>query len=205
MIPALLLSGGYSRRLGFNKAELKVGNEICINRVATALGLAGFNPIFEIGRGYSYLDNIVEPDIGQGPLGAIVFGFKYLNKLGYVGPIMVLSCDLPFIDYRALNFINLSSKDKSVIPVIGGTKQPLCAKWSIDDLSFGSELYANKERSLKWFPITEGVLLNDNSVWEQFGGSINFKDVDTVEDMKYISDFFTTHNTDHIQQQNLGV
>ncbi len=182
MKPALLLSGGKSRRLGFDKATVAVGKQTCINTVSDVLKDAGLFPIIEVGRGFSDLKFIREPNLGEGPLGAIVFGFEYFKEVGYSGPLAVVSCDLPYLNKGAVEKIVNSSVSQSVVAISQNRKQPLCAKWSQWDLEIAKSKFLQGERSLKWFPHGDAIFLEAKSEFRDCGGELNFSDIDTKDD-----------------------
>ncbi|MBA4293168.1 hypothetical protein C0431_09375 [bacterium] len=118
---SVLLTGGASRRMGFDKALISMGGEPLAVRLARILREAGWEPTI-LGR--SPLDGYrFHPDdeIEHGPLTAIR-AFVPTSHL-----VFVLSCDVPLFDgvvVRALETC-LGEKEAS-IPLLDGRLQPLC-------------------------------------------------------------------------------
>jgi molybdopterin-guanine dinucleotide biosynthesis protein A len=99
---------------------------------------------------------------------------------------MVVSCYLPYLNSAVLNLIIRASLSESVVPVSNGKKQPLCAKWSVHDLLRAKTKFLEGERSLKWFPSEDAVLLDSEFEFKECGGEENFKDIDTTDDFNQL-------------------
>ena len=131
-VAGMLLTGGASRRMGSDKAMLEVGG------VANAVRLAGLlrevsGPVLEVGPGRSGLRALSEQPPGQGALAAVAAGGSALRELGCARPALVLACDLPFVGGAVLRFLVGWPGTGSVVPVVGGRPQPLCARWSAEE------------------------------------------------------------------------
>jgi molybdopterin-guanine dinucleotide biosynthesis protein A len=99
-IPALILAGGKSRRLGRDKVSQTVGGASLLERTASLAGLlcgevwvSGRDPR-ELGLDLPWLPDDVP---GAGPMGGVTTG---LTRLG--GPLLALACDLPLLDAPVL-------------------------------------------------------------------------------------------------------
>ena len=77
----LLLTGGSSRRMGIDKAMIKLDGLTLAERGA-ALLCAVVDLALEVGPGYSDLASTQEKPSGQGPLAAIVTGRRLLIEQG---------------------------------------------------------------------------------------------------------------------------
>lgn len=126
-----ILSGGQSRRMGFNKAFIKLGNETLIER---AVGV--FSPLFSetilIANDiplYQDLGVTVYSDLikGAGSLGGIFTALFHSTS----DHTFVAACDMPFLDARCIErVLKDRGKAECVIPFIGGRLHPLHALYS---------------------------------------------------------------------------
>ena len=179
---AIVLTGGASRRMGSDKATLALGGVTLAERTAGLLsGLVAL--AVEVGAGVSGLASVREDPPGGGPLAAIVAGHRALLGSGLVPwcACLVLACDLPLLDRAVLARLCAGPAGRSVLPVIGGLAQPLCARWSSDDLVAASAAFAGGERSLHHLPDRGRALLLDEAVWGE--EAARFSDVDTPADL----------------------
>ena len=101
-LAAILLSGGGSRRMGFDKASVLIDGIPVAERIARELSLVS-SPIVEVGPGRSRLWAIADDVQGSGPLLAIVAGTRALRGLGYRGSVIAVACDLPLLTATGLS------------------------------------------------------------------------------------------------------
>jgi molybdopterin-guanine dinucleotide biosynthesis protein A len=126
---AVILAGGQSSRMGFNKALLDVGGQplirILVDRIRplTDQILISSND----SSSYGFLNFPVVPDYfkGQGPLG----GLHAAMLRSICSLYIVLACDLPNLQPRLLrNLISFAEGFDAVIPrTTDGLAHPLCA------------------------------------------------------------------------------
>ncbi|WP_052723589.1 molybdenum cofactor guanylyltransferase [Paenibacillus wulumuqiensis] len=130
----IILAGGQSRRMGTDKALLKIGERSVIERVAAALGscvpqlcLAAAED-----RSYDFLQLPTAPDRfpGQGPLSGLYAGMNALDAQWYV----LSACDLPFASTRLLELLLQKAQSaadglpvQAVLPTYQGRRHPLYA------------------------------------------------------------------------------
>ncbi len=146
---AVLLTGGTSRRMGVDKATLLVGGVPLAWRVARALAAVG-GPVVEVGPGaVPWLPVAREEPPGGGPLAGLVAGWSWLAAIGVEGPVVVAACDLPRLSTRTVRWLLERPGSGSVVPVLGGRPQPLCARWSGPALARAALALAAGERSLR--------------------------------------------------------
>jgi molybdopterin-guanine dinucleotide biosynthesis protein A len=74
--------------------------------------------------------------------------------------------------------------DASVLPVIDGTAQPLCARWSAEDLDAAAVGFAAGERSLRRHPRRRTAILLDETDWGDEAAGL--RDADTPADLASI-------------------
>ncbi len=128
-VAGILLTGGTSRRMGFDKASIPIGGVPCAARVAKVLRAVVAHAV-EVGPGTSGLPAVREEPPGGGPLVAVCAGARALEESGSTRPALVVACDLPLVTESVLRTLADWPGSRSVVPMIGGRPQPLCARWS---------------------------------------------------------------------------
>ena len=128
-VAGILLTGGTSRRMGFDKASIRIGGVPCAARVAKVLRAVVAHAV-EVGPGTSGLPAVREEPPGGGPLVAVCAGARVLEESGSTRPALVVACDLPLVTESVLRTLADWPGSRSVVPMIGGRPQPLCARWS---------------------------------------------------------------------------
>jgi molybdenum cofactor guanylyltransferase len=179
-VAGILLTGGASRRMGRDKATLMVNDRRLSEVVAVALSDVA-SPVVEVGPGTTSLPSVVESRAGEGPLVAIAEGATYLSRSHWRGDCLVLACDLPHVDTAVLRAIAEFDHEGSVVPVVNGFPQPLCARWSAHALDRAIALSAT-ERSLRFLLDEADTLLVDAPLLTSCGDVRAFTDVDTPEE-----------------------
>lgn len=129
-VAGLLLSGGASRRMGYDKASIMVGGESAAVRAARLL-TSVVDPVWEVGPSHCNLPHVVENPESSGPVSAVAAGWKELSAVGHRGSVLVLACDLPLMTTELLRWLVEVPTEGSVIPFVDGRLQPLCARWSL--------------------------------------------------------------------------
>lgn len=130
-ITGIILSGGKSKRMGVNKAMLKIDNKTLIERTSNLIsGL--FNRVLLITNTpdeYSFLGLETFEDIYKnvGPLAGIQSGLIHsITEKNFI-----IACDMPFINKELIEFIVNYKTDKPIIiPKAEGVTQQLCGVFS---------------------------------------------------------------------------
>ncbi|MDE3031474.1 MAG: molybdenum cofactor guanylyltransferase [Acidobacteriota bacterium] len=182
-VAALLLAGGASRRMGRDKTRLVHEGRTLAQRTARLL-TSVCDTAIEVGPGGSGLDSVVEEPPGEGPLAAIVAGRHALRRRGHDGPALVVASDLPFLTRDFLAFMATFDASGSVVAVVEGRTQPLCARWSCSDLDEAGDRYARGERSLRFLADAPGVVLLEEPQWRAHASPQVFLDVDTPDEAR---------------------
>jgi molybdopterin-guanine dinucleotide biosynthesis protein A len=181
----LLLTGGASRRLGQDKAALVLAGttESLAGRTARLLASVA-QPAVEVGPGYSGLPSVLEDPPGSGPLVAMAAGSARLRALGWRGSVIVVATDLPLLSPGFLAWLAEHPSPRSVIPVVDGIPQPLCARYAAADLDLAVELAATGRRALRDLLARVDALLAGPSLWEAAAGNADvLGDIDTPADL----------------------
>ena len=101
-------------------------------------------------------------------------------------PTLVLACDLPLVTETALRTLAQWPGTRSVVPVLEGQPQPLCARWSADDLAAAADLVRAGMRSMRSLLDCRDVELIDEAHWPRQLDRRAFSDVDTPADLERI-------------------
>jgi len=147
-VAGLLLTGGSSRRMGHDKATLVIDGEPSARRLGALLAEV-VDPALEVGPQRSGLAAVAEEPPGHGPLAALVAGWSALSHAGHEGSVVVLACDLPLVTSAFIRWLAEHPDQRSIVPLVEGRLQPLCARWSAPDLRRSAERAAQGARSFR--------------------------------------------------------
>jgi molybdopterin-guanine dinucleotide biosynthesis protein A len=181
-VAGILLTGGASRRLGRDKATVPVGGTGCAERVAAALAQVAPGAL-EVGPGVSGLRSVPDAHPGLGPLGAILTGWAQLCAEGGRRAVLALACDMPLVTPALLGFLARWPDAGSVVPVVEGRPQPLCARYSPSALDAARLAFENGARSMEPLRSFGDVRLLDERAWATVVAPQAFADVDTPADL----------------------
>ncbi len=169
--------------MGFDKSGIEIDGVTLAVRTANLLSCVVETAV-EVGPGVSGLPATLEQPPGSGPLVAIAAGHRTLRERGHEGAALVIACDLPFISERLLKFLASWDSPGSVVPVVNGRPQPLLARWGHSDLEDIGSLIGRGVRSLRHLATQPGVILLDQSQWEEVAHEREFSDVDSPGDLR---------------------
>lgn len=135
-LPLLVLAGGFSRRMGQDKARLPWGELPLLLHVIERLGslaagvVVSARPGQELPAG-DYL-RVDDRRPGEGPLAGLAEGLAVAGGGGTI-PVAVAACDYPFVDpalYTAL--LAAAPGAAAAVPTLEGRSHPLLAVWRSD-------------------------------------------------------------------------
>ena len=127
----IILAGGTSKRIGEDKAFLRIGAKYCIEHVIQKLK-AVFNPVLIVTpypSSYHHLGVRVVQDTlgGKGPLGGIFTGLLAADDRYS----FVCGCDMPFLNTILLRAMGDMLRDYDIlVPFVGGFLEPLHSIYS---------------------------------------------------------------------------
>jgi molybdopterin-guanine dinucleotide biosynthesis protein A len=178
----LLLTGGSSRRLGVDKALIQIEGERLVDRVARAL-VDVVAPVIEVGPGYTSFPAVREDPAGDGPLAALAAGAVALEAHGATVRTVVLAVDLPLVDAGVVAWLAAHPASESVVPIVDGTPQSLCARYSVDALATARVIAGAGERSMRALLAAVPVHEARDDEWRDVATTHTFHDVDTRDDL----------------------
>ena len=94
-LPALLLTGGASRRMGTDKATIEWRGETLAARAARVLAEV-CDPVIEVGSGVSEMPHGARSAVGR--RAACRAASRESTRSAPSGPVVVLACDMPFVE-----------------------------------------------------------------------------------------------------------
>jgi len=131
----IVLAGGKSLRLGYDKVLETVGNKSLLQRVISRVSLLSSDIIIVAAREETALQSIDYPKLkivtdiypGKGPLGGIYTGLT-TSTLFYN---LVVASDMPFLNQALLRYmIQLATNFDIVVPRVGNLVEPLHAVYT---------------------------------------------------------------------------
>jgi molybdopterin-guanine dinucleotide biosynthesis protein A len=173
----VLLTGGASTRMGTDKARLVVQGETLAARAARVLS-AVCDPVVEVGPRVSGLPAIEEDPRGAGPLVALLAG---VGALGNPRVVVLLACDLPFVEPALLQLLVDRPGTGTVIPVVDGRFQYACARYGPAALDEAATALRQGMSSLRAIASADCEYLTESD-WAGVASARTFADVDTPAD-----------------------
>jgi molybdenum cofactor guanylyltransferase len=176
--PGVVLTGGASRRMTMDKARIVWRGETLATRAARVLA-AVCSPVVEAGPGVTDLPCVREDPPGAGPLAALVAAAA---ALGTAGPVVLLACDMPFVDEPVLRLLAERDGDATVIPVASGRLQLACARYGRAAIVQAQHAVARGETALRAAVDADHEELAEED-WRVVAGPDAFADLDTPGDL----------------------
>jgi molybdopterin-guanine dinucleotide biosynthesis protein A len=174
----IVLTGGTSRRLGFDKTTVEVGGETLATRAARVLS-AVCAPVVEVGPGRSGLPSVREDPPGAGPLAALVAGAAALGG----AQVVLLACDLVAVEPPLLRLLAGWPGAPTAVPRVAGRDQLVCARYGADAIATATRLLAAGERSLRaLIAAVEADVLTEEH-WGAVATEASFADLDVPADL----------------------
>lgn len=170
--PGIIVAGGAAERLGgTDKADVRVGGRT-LRDLATDRLAAICDPVVIVDRTMAT----------GGPLVAVVAGWAaVLGAEPEAAGAMVLAVDMPFVPPPFLAW--LAGHDRTVVPVVDGRAQPLCAHYHAGLLVTASRLVDRGERSMQALLSAGTVHRAGPGEWGPYARAADFADIDTPGDL----------------------
>src|SRR5262249_54006412 len=175
----VLLTGGASTRMGTDKARLVVDGETLAARSARVLSSV-CDPVVEVGPRVSGLPAVQEDPRGAGPLVALLAG---VGALGNPHVVVLLACDLPFVEPPLVRLLVDWPGTGTVIPVVEGRFPDACARYGAAALDEALAAVRVGVSSLRAIASTDCDYLTAEH-WGEVASARAFADVDTPDDLE---------------------
>ncbi|MCD6232686.1 molybdenum cofactor guanylyltransferase [Candidatus Aerophobetes bacterium] len=189
----IILAGGKGRRIGGNKAFLKIGNkpliELVIERLKTIFDnniiIVTNNPYKFSSLGIKIIKDVVH---NKGPLGGIYTGLLF-SKSKYN---FICACDMPFLNLSLLRFIISQIEDNDVIvPLVGNFAQPLHSIYSKKCLGAIRRKIENRELKItRFFSEVKYRYLPESLIRKYDPHLSSFLNLNTLEKLKLARENF---------------
>jgi molybdenum cofactor guanylyltransferase len=188
LMPAAVLAGGASRRMGVPKAALAFGRTTLLAHQTGRLAdifeevfvVAKEKPSFDAGPAQLLLDRSPE----QAPIHGLMRALEQAADR-----VFLLAVDLPLITERVLRAIaarGLEISAAAVVPRAEGSLQPLAAVWRRQVLPEARAHAARGDLSLQGLALEVGAEILPEEAWRALDPSGNsFANVNTIE--QYVS------------------
>ena len=156
-VAGAVLVGGSSRRMGVDKATLKIDGRSILQTTCTALFEAEISPVVIVGRDSQTVGEWedfqvrVLPDDwpGAGPLGGILTALKALDSPG-ISHVIVMGCDFPDASSTTISCLvdrALTRPGSVIVPMCEGQHQWLHAVWPTESRMVLEEVFHSGERA----------------------------------------------------------
>jgi molybdopterin-guanine dinucleotide biosynthesis protein A len=180
--------------MGRDKAALVVpgtdgtpDESLAIRTARLLVAVAG--PVLEVGPGRSGLPVVEESPPGRGPLWAVAAGWRALQDAGWRGAVVVVATDLPRLTPGLLAWLAAHPAGGSVVPVVDGRPQPLCARYAPADLEVAARLVSTGHQAMRDLLNAIDAHLAGPETWAAAaGGPDALADVDTPADWERLAD-----------------
>lgn len=199
-ITAIILAGGESKRIGENKALLKLGNKTIIELIHNTLSLHFKNILISANDDtiHNILNRQIIHDIicNHGPLSGVHSGL--VNS--QTERNFFISCDLPFIDSQSIIYLIENSFDAEItIPLINNLPLYVCGVYTKKVITNIEKIFFEIEKpSLKL--LTNKVQAKFLEIEkEKFFNPESFVNMNSREDYELVKRIFYSKNYDDTQ------
>lgn len=148
-VTAVILAGGSSKRMGSNKALLKLGEETMIEKTVNPLRQV-FDEIIvitDIPEAYGFLEGVkfFSDEFQMEEKNSMIGIYTGLLKAAYPN-VFVVACDMPFLNKELLLYMKdkLQGEVDILIPYVNGFYEPLHAVYSKNCLPVFEECLKQK-------------------------------------------------------------
>jgi molybdopterin-guanine dinucleotide biosynthesis protein A len=146
-VSAIVLAGGYSRRMGKNKVELRLGGQTLLEIQVRKLRRLGFDDIMISGYDNAPEGTRAIEDIYQqkGPLGGVHACLKAAKKPA----CLVMSVDVPLFPEEWIEKLAEAHEGGATVLSYHGEIEPLLAVYDADLAQRAEELILAEERAVR--------------------------------------------------------
>lgn len=191
-VPILILAGGYSSRMGRDKAHVLLGSDSLLDRMVSAMRRQSpdvvINSNCDLPATLVHLAHVRDAEGERyGPLSGILTGMRYFAKHSDASHFMTASVDCPFLPADLLHAFTLlrHSVNSVVIARSNGHEHPTVGLWPVAlRESLQEWLNTTKRYSVKAFLQQCDVRYADFPLIETAQGAIDpFFNINTPDDL----------------------
>jgi len=183
---ALVLCGGFSTRMGEDKAHLPFGDVTALERIVATVS-AVVDEVWLVAREGQAIEANTrmklpvarDPARGEGPLAALAAGLAAIES----AQAFVVSCDVPLLEARLVEgLLGIAREGSGAIPEIDGHLMTTCAVYAKPLLGEIEALLARGERRPRVLAQSPGVETVAESTLRRFDPELrSFVDCNTPE------------------------
>ena len=208
-VTGVILAGGKSRRMGENKALMRLGDNSLIGHVIHRMGLVTDERLLITNSPaeYAHLDVPMQGDIlpGAGALGGIYTGLRRASH----DAVLCVACDSPFVAPKLLTYlVSVLGEYDAVMPYthreihashndVQITLQTLCAAYSKRCLPIIESMLRDSELRVHALQERAHIKRVSPEVWQAFDPKgMSFFNINTPEDFENADSYMrmqTTH------------
>ena len=169
----VLLCGGEGRRFGSDKAAIVLGTTTLVRRAEQKLRES--------------TDVVVIADAAAargGPLVALGAAWREVSATHELDGAVVLAVDMPLVPVAFLRW--LARQTGTVVPVVDGRDQPLCARYAASALHRAQVVAAGADRSMRALVASIDIVRVTADDWGDVASVDDFVDIDTPEDLETV-------------------
>lgn len=206
VVSAIVLAGGQSKRLGQDKAWLKLDGQTLIERVVTRVAQISAEVIVVTNspRKFAHLEARLVSDVypEKGPLVGIYSGLR-VARHHYS---LVVACDMPFINLNLLrHMIGLAPGYDVVIPEVDGFLEPLHAIYSKNCLApIDRLLAAGGLKIIDFFPEVRVRRVEEEMVNRFDPQRLSFLNINTAADWERVKELVSSFPRKPPQSEELA-
>ena len=193
---ALILAGGRSTRMGYDKKQLELEGAKVMDRLITRLGSI-FSEVLVSSNDPFVYENVttLHDEIGAGPLAGIYQGLKFCRS----EYLYVIACDMPFISVEYIQYIKeiVSAKqvDACVACRIDGFYEPFNSFFSKRCIPPMYDALIHQEYKISMLFDKLNLHLVDPSIIEQYNKKDMFFNINYKEDIERAKSMVDNYNT----------
>jgi len=195
-VSGVVLAGGRSRRLGIDKAFLRLFDQPLVARVVNTLVSLSDDLIVVTNEPALYAELglpvrlVGDERPGQGSLMGVYSGLRQARYSHAV----VVACDMPFLSRSLLRYMTSLTADYDVIvPEVNGMPEPLHAIYGEASLRPMARLLADGERKIiRFFPEVRVRVVKESEIDQFDPDHLSFLNVNTRQDWDRIQQMVST-------------
>jgi len=205
----VVLAGGASRRMGQDKALLRLdGGATLLERTITRLHDAGLEEVTVVvstpERAHSLrvavpvagvVPFLTDETPGRGPLGGLHAALTAYPGRG----VLLVACDMPCLDVRALRLLCAPDAADVVLPRLGGRDQPLHARYGPAGLPVAARLLRQDRLAMRGLTTAPGLrvrVVDDAELARHGIPATAFANVNTPADLASLASLGTLRDAD---------
>ena len=189
-LTGIVLAGGRSRRLGRDKAAVRIGGETLLDRAVTPLWAVCDRVLVVVSPGRPSpmptnrpnVETVADIQPGRGPLGGLHTGLE----ASFTRYSLLVGCDMPFLNTEVLRFLaDTASGWQAVVPRIGQIPQTLHAVYSRECLPAVKELLGEASPGLvDLLPLVRVRYVEEEELLALDPELLSFFNVNTQDDLR---------------------